>query len=67
MVPLELFVVVAAAAAGDILLSLGGGLGFEAGAAVGLGIRPREIDNRDVQIQLADRLWVMCLWTIDWK
>ena len=34
MVPLELFVVVAAAAAGDILLSLGGGLGFEAGLEV---------------------------------
>jgi hypothetical protein len=31
MVPLELFVVVAAAAVGDILMSLGGGLGFEAG------------------------------------
>ena len=35
MVPLELFViVVAAAAAGDIMLSLGGDLGFEAGLEV---------------------------------
>jgi len=35
MVPLELFVVVvAAAAAGDIMLSLGGGLGFKAGLEV---------------------------------
>jgi hypothetical protein len=58
MVPLELFVVVAAATDGDIVLSLGRGLGYEAGAAAGLGIPPREVDNRDVQIQLADRLRV---------
>lgn len=58
MVPLELFVVVAAAADGDIVLSLGGGLGFEDRAAAGLDIQPREVDDRDVQIQLADRLRV---------
>ena len=57
MVPLELFVVVAAAD-GDIVLSLGGGLEIEAGAVAGLGIRPREVDDRDVQTPLADRLRV---------
>lgn len=55
MIPLELFVVAAAAVDG---LSLGG-VGFEAGHEEGPSIRLMEVDDdRDLQTQLADRLRV---------